>query len=86
METSSDHLYFDQTAFPCQFLIEVKEGFARMDVPNQDSLNRLMAYCNDQAYHVNWTRAVSNKEEASSILTRFPGGKYVASMSAPAAS
>ena len=79
IEKANSFLYFNKAAFPCQFLIEVEEGYAKVDVEDQDSLDSLLNYCRNRSLHVTWTRALANEESSRAILSRFPGGKYVAS-------
>lgn len=80
IEKANSFVYFNKAAFPCQFLIEVAEGYAKVDVEDQDSLDSLITYCRNRSLHVSWTRAIASEEASREVQRRFPGGKYVASL------
>ena len=75
---AENFIYFHKGTFPCLFLVEVAEGFARFDIKDEDSLNILLNYCNQKRYSVNWARAVANDERNRKAYRNYPGGKYVA--------
>ncbi|MBI4863308.1 MAG: hypothetical protein HY815_24035 [Candidatus Riflebacteria bacterium] len=74
-------IYFHKGAFPCLFLMECTEGFARFEVKNQESLDILMVYCSQKNLHVGWAKAVADDSRNRKVYRNFPGGKYVASCS-----
>ncbi len=72
-------IYFHKGEFPCLFLVEVQEGFARFDVKDQDSLGILLEYAQKKNLHVSWARAVANDAQNRKAYKNYPGGKFVAS-------
>ncbi len=78
---AENFIYFHKGAFPCLFLVEVQEGFARFDVKDQDSLDTLLGYCSQKNLHVSWARAVVNDPKNRKAYRNYPGGKFVASVS-----
>jgi hypothetical protein len=81
LTTHQNFIYFHKGEFPCMFLLEVQEGFARFDVKDEDSLTKLMTYAAQKNLHVNWARAVANDAKNRKAYKNYPGGKYVASTS-----
>lgn len=77
---AENFIYFHKGEFPCLFLMECEEGFARFDVKNQESLDILMRYADEKHYHVNWARAVANDARNRKAYRNYPGGKYVATI------
>jgi len=75
-------IYFQKGDFPCLFLLECKEGFARFDVENQKSLDILLNYSNEKKYQVDWARAVADDPQNRKTFRNYPGGKYVATLQA----
>ncbi len=80
---AENFIYFHKGAFPCLFLLEVQEGFARFDVKDEDSLAKLMGYAAQKNLHVSWARAVANDAQNRKAYRNYPGGKYVATTSLP---
>ena len=79
---AENFIYFHKGAFPCLFLMEVQEGFARFDVKDEESLGILLDYARQKSLNVSWARAVANDAKNRKAYRNYPGGKYVAS-SAP---
>ncbi|MBI4871185.1 MAG: hypothetical protein HY814_06420 [Candidatus Riflebacteria bacterium] len=71
-------VYFTRGQFPCLFLIQVEEGFIRLEVQEDASLELLLAYCKAKSLRVEWVQAVLNDEFHTREFEGFPGGKYVA--------
>ena len=69
---------FEKGAVPCIFKIQVKEGFTRFNVTEQENLKILLAYCQQKKYEVRWTSAVLKEDAAADVYKGFPGGMYVA--------
>lgn len=74
-------IYFHKGTFPCLFLVEVQEGYARFDIKDVESLGILLDYARQKNLHVSWARAVANDAKNRKAYKNYPGGKYVASMS-----
>ncbi len=71
-------LYFNKGEFPCLFMIQVKEGFARFEVKDANSLQILLEYSKGKSLQVEWVQAVINDEFHTREYATFPGGKFVA--------
>jgi hypothetical protein len=78
---AENFIYFHKGTFPCLFLVEVQEGFARFDVKDEESLQILLEYARGKKLHVSWARAVANDAKNRKAYRNYPGGKYVASSS-----
>ena len=74
-------IYFHKGEFPCLFLVEVQEGFARFDIKDNNSLDIMFDYCKRKSYAVSWARAIVNDPQNRKAYRNYPGGKYVASSS-----
>lgn len=74
-------IYFHKGEYPCLFLVEVQEGFARFDVKDDDSLGILIEYARQKNLHVSWARAVVDDAQNRKAYKNYPGGKFVASSS-----
>ena len=69
---------FEKGALPCIFKIQVKEGFTRFNVTDEENLKILLTYCQQKNYHVEWTSAVLKEDPQADVYKGFPGGMYVA--------
>jgi len=74
---------FEKGAVPCIFKLQVKEGFCRFNITEQDNLKILLTYCSTKKYEVNWTSAVLKEDPGADVYRGFPGGMYVATCQNP---
>ena len=71
-------LYFSRGEFPCLFLVQVQEGFMRLEIKDETAFELLTDYCKQKAMQIEWVQAVLNDEFHTKEYEDFPGGKYIA--------
>jgi hypothetical protein len=72
------YVTFEKGATPCIFRIQVEEGFARVNILDQQNLRIMLEYCEKKNYRVEWTSAVLKESAEARDFDGFPGGLYVA--------
>jgi hypothetical protein len=71
-------LYFSRGEFPCLFLVQVQEGFMRLEIKDETAFELLMTYCREKSMQIEWVQAILNDEFHTKEYEDFPGGKYIA--------